>query len=112
MNKTQALQAFWGRFDLPAYQAGTVPEGLDTPYITYQTATGRLGDRISLTGSVWDRGTSWVTAQAAADRIGRYLAREHVPMPWRAAGICGCGREARSSGGCGTRRTTSCGEWC
>ena len=81
MDKTQALQAFWAGFDLPAYQAETVPEGLETPYITYEVATGRLGGTVALTASVWDRGTSWEAVQAVADRIGRHLAREHVPMP-------------------------------
>ena len=81
MDKAQALQAFWGRFGLPAYQADAVPPDSALPYITYEAAAGTLGDTVPLTGCVWYRGTTWVQAARKAAEIGRHLAREHVPIP-------------------------------
>ena len=81
MDKTQALQDFWGQFGLPAYQADAVPPEAALPYITYESATGKLGGMVGLTGSVWYCGTTWVHAARKAAEIGQHLEKEHVPIP-------------------------------
>lgn len=61
-DKDQALYNFWSGFGLPAYDQNSVPTGDDKPafpYITYDTYTGALDDRLVLTGSLWYRSESW-----------------------------------------------------
>ena len=74
MDKGQALYNFWSSFELTAYDEQTVPDNAVPPYITYETITDSLGNRLPLTGSIWDRSSSWeyVTkkAQAIANHIG------------------------------------------
>lgn len=59
MNKEQALHYFWSQFDVPAYDQSTVPEDAAYPRITYECATDNIGAQLILTGSLWDRSTSW-----------------------------------------------------
>lgn len=69
MDKFQALHTFWSSFDLPAYDQYTVPDKAKLPYITYETATGSIGDVINLTASLWYRDTGWAEISRKAQEI-------------------------------------------
>ena len=73
MDKSQAIQAFWSSFGLPAYDEQTVPDDAVLPYITYNVVTDMLDNKIPLTGSLWYFGTSWADVTAKADQIARYV---------------------------------------
>lgn len=59
MDKAQALYEFWSGFGLPAYDEQVVPVDAALPYITYETATGSLGDVLTLSASLWYSSESW-----------------------------------------------------
>lgn len=66
MNKFQALQKYWSSFSdngtpIPAFNELSVPptQKGKYKYITYQPAIGSLDGIMTLSGSLWDRGTSW-----------------------------------------------------
>lgn len=63
MTKEEALQNFWGSFEIPAYEENSVPTGKQAPqfpYITYQVSTSDFDHDVHLTGSLWYRDSSWV----------------------------------------------------
>ena len=62
MNKEQAIHALWSSFGLTAYDEQTVPTGENAPkppYITYEVVVGNIENPVSLSASLWYRGTSW-----------------------------------------------------
>lgn len=67
MNKLQALNRYWNRFgpllkiSLPAYNELSVPPTQKNtyPYLTYEVGIGSLDGMMTLSGSLWHRGTSW-----------------------------------------------------
>ena len=62
MDKEQAIHSFWSSFGLTAYDEQTVPTGWSAPkppYITYEVVTGNINNPVSLSASLWYRGTSW-----------------------------------------------------
>jgi len=70
MDKFQALQSFWSSFGIPAYDENTVPTGNDAPefpYITYDAVISNFDNKVAMSASIWDYGTSWgrVTAKLA-----------------------------------------------
>lgn len=72
MNKWEALQEFWSSFGWDAYDENSVDTGAfspSLPYITYAAQTGVIGQVLSLTASLWDRSTSWVSVSDKADEI-------------------------------------------
>lgn len=69
MDKAQALNTFWNSFNIPAYDSQTIPEDATLPYITYETATDSLDNRVTLTNSLWYRSTSWKDITEKADEI-------------------------------------------
>lgn len=73
MDKGQAVQWFWSRFDLNAYDQYTVPEDAQMPYITYSFAMDKMDNIVLLNGSLWYRSTSWREITQKAEEIGRYL---------------------------------------
>lgn len=73
MDKWQALNTFWNRFDLVAYDENTVPDGAALPYITYMASTGEIGEPIYLTASIWYRSNSWTEVSQKADEISDYI---------------------------------------
>lgn len=79
MDKTHALQAFWGCHGLPAYDIGTVPEDAVMPYITYDVATDSLGTVLSLSGSLWYNSLSWNDISDKAEEIAQYIATMDPP---------------------------------
>lgn len=80
MDKAQAIHAFWSSFswlaidEQSAYDTGTM-EALGDPdrYITYELATGSLGDSIQLTASLWHRSTSWASISQKAEEIAAFI---------------------------------------
>lgn len=61
MDKEQALHQFWSQFGVEAFDRFTTPEEAAYPRITYECATDNIGAQLILTGSLWDRSTSWKT---------------------------------------------------
>lgn len=78
MTKEAALHAFYSSFGLKAYEENAVPTGEDAPdfpYLTYSVSSDSLGTDVTLTASLWYRGTSWVQANAKAEEISRRIGR-------------------------------------
>lgn len=73
MDKSQAINAFWNSFGLPAYDEQTVPDEATLPYITFNVVTDALDNKIPLNGSLWYFGTSWAEVAAKAEQIARYV---------------------------------------
>ena len=69
MNKDQAIYNFWSGFGSPAYDQNSVPDRPVYPYITYDTYTGALDDRLILTGSLWYRSSSWEAVSLKKQQI-------------------------------------------
>lgn len=69
MNKDQAIYNFWSGFGLPAYDQFSIPDDAEYPYITYDTYTGALNDRLILTGSLWYRSSSWEAVSLKKQQI-------------------------------------------
>lgn len=72
MDKWQAIDNFWNSFGWNAYDENSVDTGRfspSLPYITYSAQTGSVGQILSLTGSLWDRSTSWQSVSNKADDI-------------------------------------------
>ena len=91
MNKQQAYKAFWGSFGVLAFEENSVPDdetfaalinaGIvksKFPYITYQVLTGDLNDAIFPTASIWDKSTSWETADTLSNVISAYIQGMHT----------------------------------
>lgn len=74
MDKSQAIQAFWESFDIPAYDENTVPDDAQMPYITYNVVTNAVDSITLLTASVWYRSSSWVDISRKVDEIAAKLA--------------------------------------
>lgn len=73
MDKYQALFSFWSSFGLQAYDQYSVPDGAALPYLTYETATGSIGDVVNLTASLWYRDTGWAAISQKAQEIADYI---------------------------------------
>lgn len=64
-----ALKTFFSGFDLPAYQADTVPEDVQLPYITYSLSVPEWNQKASMYVQVWDRSRSNTRIIHKADQI-------------------------------------------
>ena len=73
MDKAQALYEFWSSFGLPAYDANTVPDNAEMPYITYDTASDSFDNVLYLNASLWYKQMSWEDISKKADEISKYL---------------------------------------
>lgn len=74
MDKWQAQQAFWGGYNLPAYDVASVPDGTEPPYITYNAAIGSLDNIIALTGDIYYiSNNSWAEISQKAEEISKDL---------------------------------------
>ena len=69
VDKWVALNTFWNSFGLKAYDAYTVPDDAQMPYITYEASIGDFDDKISLFASLWYYSTSWVDIDAKSESI-------------------------------------------
>lgn len=79
-DKAQALHDFWSSFgwlaidEQSAYDEDVMEKwGNPNKYITYEAATGSLGDSIPLTASLWHRSTSWATVEAMVKTISKAI---------------------------------------
>lgn len=75
-DKAQALYSFWNSFgwltidEQSAYDEQTMKDlGNPSKYITFESATGSIGDVIPLTATLWHRSTSWATLEAMVKTI-------------------------------------------
>lgn len=88
MNKQQAINAFWRGFGVLAFEENSVPDdkAIDAliasgaaaskfPYITYQVVTDDFNGVALATASVWDRDTSWQTADELSNTIAQAIQR-------------------------------------
>lgn len=82
MDRTQALYNLWASFGLPAYDEQTVPDGVQMPYITYETATGDLFTQVALTASIWYRSNSWAAITQKMEQINDELGLGGKTIPF------------------------------
>ena len=75
MDKVQAINNFWNSFSLKAYDATSVPDNTQMPYITYELSTDSFGERLSLTASIWYRSSSWREIQLKEMEIADHITR-------------------------------------
>lgn len=86
MNKQQAYNSFWRRFGVLAFEENSVPDDetiqklIDSgvadskfPYITYQVLLDNLGNPVFPTASIYDKSTSWETADLLSNEIMREI---------------------------------------
>lgn len=70
MDKYQALHEFWNSFDIPAYDAASVPDEAGAFYITYNAVTDSLDRAIPMSASIWKTNTtSWSEISQKAEQI-------------------------------------------
>ena len=77
MTVSEVLYNFWSSFGLPAYDAYTVPDEAEMPYITYEVSDsffGALTD-MSQSASIWYHSTSWVEITEKAEQIADFIGR-------------------------------------
>ena len=89
MNKAQALHKFWSSFSLPAIDEDSAYDlkdddllSLGDTYITYEAATDEIGQKVTLSGSIWDRSTSWETVSLKADEIFNAISYGGITIPY------------------------------
>ncbi len=82
MNKAQALNDFWNRFGLTAYDESTVPDDAALPYITYNFAEDEFGYSISLNASLWYRGRRWDEITTKFNEISNYIGRGGIMVSY------------------------------
>lgn len=84
MDKGQGLHSFWSSLSttsgvpVSAYEENSVPDDAQYPYVTYQKMSGSLEDRLSLTGSIWTRSTSWEQADELEAQLEKKFIRGGV----------------------------------
>ena len=72
MDNFQAIQAFWERFGLDAYdEQTTFDEGEQPayPHITYESFSGTWTSSRTMTAHLWSRSSSWAWIKTKADEI-------------------------------------------
>ena len=79
MDKSQAIQAFWESFDIPAYNDTTVPDDAVMPYITYSVTTDSLNNVVNMNASLWYHSTSWKDISEKTEQISRYIEGMYPP---------------------------------
>lgn len=75
MNKMQALNAFWNGFGLKAYDENSVPDGIDLPYLTYESSDDDFGSVLVQTANLWYRSSSWSEITAKEQEISDFITR-------------------------------------
>ena len=64
-----ALKTFFSGFGLPAYAAGSVPEDVELPYISFSLSEPDWNSKAIMHAPVWDRSRSNTLILQVADRI-------------------------------------------
>lgn len=75
MDKAQAINNFWNGFGLKAYDATSVPDETQMPYITYELSVDEFGQSLSQTASLWYYSSSWKDIQLKEQQIYNYIGR-------------------------------------
>lgn len=75
MDKFQVLQSFWEGFGLPAYDADTVPDEAQLPYITYSPVWDDFGQTTIMNASIWYRSSKWAEITRKAEQISDMITR-------------------------------------
>lgn len=78
----KAIQKFWSKFGLPAYDEGVVPDGAQLPYLTYSAAVASFDESVSMTASLWYRSTSWAEISKKADEIDEAVGMGGMLVPY------------------------------
>lgn len=78
MNKIQALHSFWSGFGLMAYDATSVPDEVQLPYITYEVSSGDFGMQLAQTANLWYRSASWAEITQKEMQIADFIGRGGV----------------------------------
>ena len=86
MNKQQAYNSFWSGFGVLAFEENSVPDDtviqalIDSgvakskyPYITYQVLVDDLNSTVFPTASIWDKSSSWETADLLSNDISAFI---------------------------------------
>lgn len=82
MNKTQALHSFWSGFGLTAYDATSVPDDAQMPYITYEALVDDFGNVTYQTASLWYHSTSWSSITEKEQQIAGALKHGGKMVPF------------------------------
>lgn len=72
-SKEAAIDAFFNSFDVPAYEASTVPKNADFPYITYDAPDDSIDHPVLITVNVYSYSSSWREAIDLKDKIAKRL---------------------------------------
>lgn len=75
MNNLQALHSFWSGFGLKAYDAMSVPDDAQLPYITYEVSDDTFGNQLAQYASIWYRDSSWSSITAKSKEIENFISR-------------------------------------
>lgn len=73
MTKAAAVHSFFASFGLNAYEESSVPQNAGMPYITYELATGSLGQECAVNADLWYADASWVGINAKTEEISSAL---------------------------------------
>lgn len=68
-DKWTAQQTLWSSFELPAYDAHTVPDNAQMPYITYEAVISGFDEKTAISASLWYKSTGWSEISAKAAQI-------------------------------------------
>ena len=79
MDKWQAIDAYWNRYGVPAYNELTVPDTAPDKHITYQSGIGRLNGPMTLSGSLYWRSSSWAWGMQKATEMLKVMNAE-IPV--------------------------------
>lgn len=81
MDKYQALQSFWSRFGLEAFDENIVyggEEAPEFPYITYNVSTDSLDSPVPMSASLWYRSPSWEAISLKTEQIAHEIEENGV----------------------------------
>lgn len=84
-NAQAALHSFWSGFGWTAWEENTVPENAfsrNNQYITYSAGQSGFDESMSLTGSLWERSTSWSNTVDKALQIETALGNRGMTIPY------------------------------
>ena len=87
MDKYQAINEFWNRFGVMAYDENTVPDDAELPYITYGVNIGDFDSAVIVNASIWDRSTSWDGVSEIEEKINQAMSNGGVMVPYDNGGI-------------------------
>lgn len=73
MNKAQKLNEFWNSFNVPAYDATSVPSNVEFPYISFSVSEDSIENIVSLDASIWYKSYSWAEIENKTNEIAKRL---------------------------------------